>query len=130
MIIVDDRLSIEVLAGRRPDLGPVATTWCFHFRLLRALADSSVIGSLSRAAAVTLRQSAAAPPTDQLTILDPRVITASAAEMAARHGLNLVAAELVAWAVRRDADVHLHPTNVGRAWPDVFAAEGVRLTVA
>ena len=41
MIIVDDHVSIALLGDRSiPELAgePMATTWGFHFRLLRALA--------------------------------------------------------------------------------------------
>ena len=52
MILFDDHLAQSVLIGHRqvaPDDGPAATTWSFHYRLIRALTDRSVSGSLSRA---------------------------------------------------------------------------------
>lgn len=129
MIIVDDRLSIEALAGRLPSSGAVATTWCFHFRLLRALSGPKATGALGRAAPANLLVVAATPPPDRLSVLDPRTVTTSAAEMATRYELNMLASELVAWAVRAGAEVRLHSSNVGRNWPQIFESEGIRLTV-
>ena len=134
MIIVDDRLSIEVFAGRPlPEVAsdvPVATTWCFHFRLLRALADPRLVGHLSREATEAVRERAGNPAADTLVVLDPRRSTALAAELASEHQLNLVAAELVAAARLHRASVLLSSANVGRGWPEAFAAAGVELRVA
>lgn len=131
MIIVDDRLAIEALAGRRVDAddADVATTWGFHYRLLRALADEGRVGVLTRSAPSDLRAIAASPPPERLTVLDPRRVTASAAVLAERHGLNLLAAELVAAAVVNQATIVLWANNVGRSWPDVFEAEGLELRI-
>lgn len=129
MIIVDDKLSLDVLAGRYVGGSAMATTWTFHYRLLRALADPDRAGSLSRDATSEVRRIAAQPPAARLRVLDPRTVTLSAAGIAARHGLNLLAAELVASALHFDADVHLSARNVGTRWSDAMAAEGIRLTV-
>jgi len=130
VIIVDDRLSVETLAGRfhRRD-GPVATTWTFHFRLMRALADDSRVGRLTGASSRDLRALAASPPAGRLLVLDPRMVTAIASDLAMRHGLNMVGAELLASAVEHSATVVLSAGNVGRTWPEVFSAEGVRWEV-
>ena len=130
MIVVDDRLSLEALAGRLGTLaadGPLVTTWGFHYRLVRALSDDAQVGRLTRASTATLRQSAIAPPPGVLMVLDPRSLTETAARMAIRHRLNLLAAELVAAAAYHSATVALAAGNVGRGWPDVLAAEGISL---
>lgn len=129
MIIVDDRLSLDALGGHLELGSPVATTWGFHFRLLRALADDTRWGALSRQATQHARRVAARPPDRRLRVLDPRVVTARAAELAIRHDLNLLAAELIASALHHGAVVHLSSPNVGRRWPEVMAAEGIALTV-
>ena len=129
MIIVDDKLSLDALGGRMDFGQPVATTWSFHYRLVRALSDERRWGTLSRAAADQLRRVVADPPEDRLRVLDPRTVTASAAELAVRHGLNLLAAELVACAVHYRAELRLSAENVGRTWADVVAAEGVALRI-
>ncbi len=130
MIIVDDRLSLDALAGRRHRFGgaaddTVATTWSFHYRLVRALTDDARVGRLTASAPAALRELALAPPPAELLVLDPRTLTEVAAQASVRHGLNLLAAELVAAAVGHDARVALSAPNVGRAWPAVFAAEGI-----
>lgn len=129
MIIVDDRLSLEALAGRFGAEGATATTWGFHYRLLRALEDPSRWGVLSRAVTDEIRSLAAEPPASRLRVLDPRQLTSRAATLAARHGLNLLAAELVAGALEYQAGVWLSGANVGRSWPEVMAAEGVELQI-
>ncbi len=131
MIIVDDRLSLEVLAGRRTfsASGPVATTWSFHYRLLRALAQEARLRALTTADAKALRRLAADPPADRLTVLDPRQVTDRAAELARRHRLNLLAAELMASARIHRATVVLSTGNVGRAWPAAFEVERLELRV-
>jgi hypothetical protein len=129
LIIVDDRLSLDALAGRFEDDLPVATTWGFHFRLSRALAGDSGSGALSRMATAEVRQAVAAPPAARLIVLDPRAVTTGAAALAARHQLNLLAAELVASAVYHNATVRLSSANVGRGWPEVMVAEGVSLEI-
>ena len=72
---------------------------------------------------------AADPPPARLLVLDPRTTTARAAELASRYDLNLLAAELFAAAVEHGAEVRLSAANVGRRWPEVMEAEGIRFTV-
>lgn len=134
MIIVDDALSLDALAGRRARFGAaddevVVTTWGFHYRLVRALTDTERTGRLSGGVPEALLQEALHPRAGDLQILDPRAVTGDAATMAVRHGLNLLAAELIASAVHHRATVALSGANVGRAWPAVFEAEGVPLRV-
>lgn len=132
MIVIDDRLCLDALAGRLGDLvdgDPVVTTWGFHYRLVRALSDDARVGRLTTASAADLRRSAVAPPPGVLQVLDPRPLTETAAKMAIGHRLNLLAAELVAAATYHSAGVALAAVNVGRTWPGVFAAEGIRLQV-
>lgn len=84
MLVVDDHLALLAIAGQLPSLegvdGPVATTWGFHFRLTRALADSARSGTLSRRLsdpAAALRR-ALRPPAHRLVVLDPRASTEEA----------------------------------------------------
>lgn len=130
MIIVDDKLSLDALRGRIGAVDEVGTTWGFHYRLLRALEDETRLGPLSRHVSPRLRSIVADPPPDRLVVLDPRVVTRRAAELATRHGLNLLAAELFASALHHRASVRLSAPNVGRAWASVAAAEGITLEVA
>jgi len=129
MIIVDDKLSLDALGGTLGVKEPVATTWGFHYRLLRALRDETRWGALSRSATVEALRTAAAPPDSRLRVLDPRVVTDEAADLALRHSLNLLAAELIATARHYGAEVYLSVPNLGRRWPDVMAAEGITLTL-
>lgn len=128
MIIVDDRLALDVLSGRL-EIGQCATTWGFHYRLTRALGNAFGRGRLSREAESGVRAVVAHPPWRLLAVLDPREVTESAAEMSLRHGLNLLAAEMVAAAVHHRAELYLSSGNIGRSWADILAAEGVPLTV-
>jgi hypothetical protein len=133
VIVVDDRLSIDALAGLPIPTArggePIATTWCFHFRLVRALADERVAGHLSRAMSGEVRARAAEPPPGALVVLDPRLSTAMAATYASKHGLNLLAAELLAAAKLHRARVVVSAPNVGRGWRKAFDAERVTLDV-
>ncbi|HZT67180.1 MAG TPA: hypothetical protein VFA11_15430 [Acidimicrobiales bacterium] len=129
MIIVDDKLALDALARRLVVGETVATTWGFHFRLLRALEDESRWGPLGRSATADARRVAADPPEATLRVLDPRSVTDEAARLAVRHQLNLLAAELVASARRYRAAVHLSEPNVGRRWREVLAEEGITLTI-
>lgn len=132
MILIDDRLSRAVLSGDRPPAlpaGDLATTWGFHYRLLRALLDQRVDGRLSRGVAEAVRATAAAPPPQVLTVLDPREVTGRAAELAVGDRLNLLGAELLASALLHDAMVALSEGNVGRSWPTLFDDHGVSLEV-
>ena len=107
----------------------VATTWGFHFRLLRALADDRVTGSLSRGATEGVRALAAEPPAGALVVLDPRTATAVSATLAAKHGLNLLVADLLGAAKVHRARVLVTERNLGRGWSATFRAEKVRLDV-
>lgn len=135
MILVDDRLTLEILAGHRQVVGAtsddtIATTWGFHCRLVRALTDTVRAGQLSGdVPGGQVLDAVIAPHPADLRVLDPRAFTGAAAEVAVRHGLNLLAAELVAAAAHHHATVALSSPNVGRTWPAVFAAEGLELRI-
>lgn len=129
MIIIDDKLSLDALAGRLVGAEPVATTWSFHYRLMRALRDETRWGVLSRTATAEALRIAADPPESRLRVLDPRAVTEGAVQLAVRHGLNVLAAELIAAAKQHHAAVHLSAPNVGRHWSEVMEAEGISLTV-
>ncbi len=132
MIIFDDHLAQAVLIGHRqvrPEVGPAATTWGFHYRLIRALTDTSVSGSLSRATPKRMLQVASNPLAHGLHIVDPRDLTTAAAALAIEHRLNLLTAELFAAAQVHQAAVVLTERNVGRRWPALFEELGISLTV-
>lgn len=129
MIIVDDKLSLDALAGRFHQPEPMSTTWSFHYRLVKALREDSRSGYLGRAAEQRVRAVVDDPPPALLQVLDPRIVTAPAADVARRHGINLLASELIASAVYHRAAVYLSARNVGRQWVEIMAAEGVALTV-
>lgn len=131
MIIVDDHLAILAAAGGLPfEEGPVATTYAFWYRLIRAVHSPGVFGSLSREVeASAARARLANPPADRLLVLDPRASVGAAAQVAARHRANLVLAELVGAARHHGATVRVTAANVGRTWVGIMEAEGIELQV-
>ena len=132
MIIVDDHLAVWALAGRGSRLWPdeiPTIPWGFHFRLLRALLDCRVRGRLSEGIDERMVRAALAPPTDVLTVLDPRYLTVTAAQIMSRHRLSLVTSELLAAALVHGAPVHVAEANVGRSWCNAFADEGVAIHI-
>ena len=132
MIIVDDHLAVWALAGRGGQVWPgdaPAIPWGFHFRLLRALLDTRVHGRLSASFDERMVRAALAPPTGVLTVLDPRYLTVTAAQIMSRHRLSVVTSELLAAALVHGAPVHVAEANVGRSWRDAFAQEGVSLHI-
>ncbi len=129
MIIVDDQLSAAVLSERRSFPDDVATTWAFHFRLLRALHDPRGGGQLTQASADGLLPIAAKPPPELLMVLDPRTTTDQAAAFAIADRLNLLTAQLLAAATHHGATVALSDGNVGRSWPALFEDHGIALEV-
>jgi hypothetical protein len=132
VIIFDDHLARAVLIGHRqvvPEDGPAATTWGFHYRLIRALTDTSIPGSLSRSTPLRMLQVASAPLQHGLHIVDPRELTTTAASLAIEHRLNLLTAELLAAAQVHDAEVVLTERNVGKRWPGLFDELGLTLTI-
>lgn len=133
MVVVDDHLAIRALGGLPIPTASsddvIATTWGFHFRLLRALADPRVDGSLTRTTPDAVRAAAARPPAGRLIVLDPRDVTADAARIAVQHGLNLLASELVASAKAHQARIVVTAANVGGRWQTACDAEGLTLDV-
>jgi hypothetical protein len=134
VVIVDDHLALLAITGHLPDLdvaGPVATTWSFHYRLARALADTSRTGALSRRLdhpEAALRR-VLNPPAHRLVVLDPRTSTAEAVRVATGHGCNLLLAELVGAAASRRAAVRVTRPNRGRTWAQVMTDEGIDFAV-
>ena len=134
MVIVDDHLALLAATGRAPDLqvtGPVVTTYCFQFRLARAVADSTRAGALSRRVAdpsVALRR-VLHPPANRLVVLDPRVSAGEAIDVAVRHGANLLLAELMGAAKHHRAAVRVTPANQGKSWPGLMDAEAIDFAV-
>ena len=130
MIIVDDHLALLAIAGSLPDLGqpgPVATTYGFHFRLARAVSDSTRSGTLSRRhqEAPAAQSRVVRPPANRLLVLDPRASLEEAVSVANERGANLLLAELVGAAVHHRASVRITPGNLGRTWAAVIEAAGV-----
>jgi hypothetical protein len=130
MVIVDDHIAVLAIAGAPPgDLpaGPVVTTYSFHFRLARAVADEVADGQLSRHLddpAKALRRMLR-PPSDRLVVLDPRASLEDAVDVGARYRASLLLAELVGAARYHRAAVRVSRANVGRSWPDIMASESV-----
>lgn len=131
MLIVDDHLALLAVAGQLPDLtdvqGPVATTWAFHFRLARALADSTRSGTLSRRLpepGQALRR-VLNPPANRLVVLDPRASIDEAVAAAVEYGANLLLAELVGAARHHQAAIRVTTANRGKAWPRIMEIEGL-----
>jgi hypothetical protein len=136
VIIVDDRLALEALAGTLGERLPVevsasavATTWGFHYRLVRAYERPGRAGALRTGISSIATHRIANPRPDRLVVLDPREITATAATFAQRHRLNVLAAELVGAGSHHEATVVVSERNVGRTWHEVFAAERVALRI-
>jgi hypothetical protein len=132
LILFDDHLAQAVLIGHRhvaPEDGPATTTWGFHYRLIRALTDTSISGSLSRATPQRMLQVASDPVRYGLHVVDPRELTTTAASLAIEHRLNLLTAELLAAAQVHEAEVVLTERNVGRRWPALFDELGLTLTI-
>jgi hypothetical protein len=129
VIIVDDKLTLEVLGGRLRVPAPVATTWGFHCRLVRALQDASRGGAVGGSAVAGALAAAIDPPESRLRVLDPRVVTAETASLASRHRLNLLAAELFASAAHYSSEIYLSAPNVGSRWREVSDAEGIPLKI-
>jgi len=129
MVIVDDHLALLALAGRLPELGlgPVATTYCFHYRIARAVSDSRRSGTLSRRLAdpKAALERVMRPPADRLVVLDPRQSLHRAVAVADTERANLLLAELVGAAVHHGAAVRVTPENTGRGWPQIMAGAGV-----
>lgn len=134
MVIVDDHLALLAATARAPDLQatrPVVTTYCFQFRLARAVADSTRSGALSRRIAdpaAALRR-VLHPPADRLVILDPRVSAGEAVDIAVRHAANLLLAELLGAAKHHRAAVRVTPANEGKSWAALMQAEGIDFAV-
>ena len=113
-----------------PDDGPPATTWGFHYRLVRAVTDRRVEGSLSRGNPALMLDIVSRPEQHGLLVVDPRSVTSAAATLAIEHRLNLLTAELLAAAQVHEAEVVLTERNVGKRWPALFDELGLTLTIA
>jgi hypothetical protein len=131
VILVDDRLAYRAIVGRLPASlgeGPIATTYGFHYRLVRALADPTVTGVLSREVDPQVAlDHVVTPPPGRLVVLDPRLGLGAAVAVAVRHSANLLLAELVGASLTVDAPVRV--TVAGARWAEVMAAEGVDFVV-
>ncbi len=130
MIVVDDHLALLAIGGALPDLGyhgPIATTYTFHYRLARAVADSAQSGALSRRleTAPAALNRVLRPPANRLVVLDPRASLDEAIRTAQEHGVNLLLAELIGAALHHRAAVRVSPGNVGRSWASVMSASRV-----
>jgi len=60
-----------------------------------------------KASSEAIRRATESPPPGLLTVVDPRLLTADAAAVANRHGLNALAAELLAAALAHRSPVLL-----------------------
>ena len=132
MIIVDDHLATHALSGdpeqRWPDDVP-AITWALHYRLIRALLDSSRTGRISRDATPLMIERAQDPPSHLLQVLEPRSYTLQAAKFGREHGLSLAFAEMIGAAVHHHAQVHTTSRNATDRLRTACAAERITFTV-
>lgn len=128
---MDDHLAIlAVASGLETEQTPVATTYAFWYRLVRAVHAPGALGRLSREVEATAaRRQILHPPADRLLVLDPRLSVGAASEVAARHRANLLLAELVGAAQHHGATVRVMAANVGRGWAGVMEAEGIEFEV-
>jgi hypothetical protein len=132
LIVVDDYLTRTIALGDReelPDGETVVTTWGFHYRLVRALIDNRTTGALSWGDATEALMAVSRPERHGVAVIDPRLVTTTAATLAIEHRLNLLTAELMAAAQVHQAEVVLTERNVGRRWPGLFEELGITLTV-
>lgn len=130
MVIVDDHLALLAAAGALPDLaaqGPTATTYCFHYRLARAISDPASSGALSGILPdpVAALRRVLHPPAHRLIVLDPRTSSKEALQVAVDHRANLLLAELVGAALHHRAAVRVTPANQRKTWSRLMEAEGV-----
>ena len=72
---------------------------------------------------------AKAPPPDVLQVIDPRPHTVAAAALAARYGLNFLAADLLGAATWLGAAIHAAEHNVGNNWANVCEMEDIELHI-
>lgn len=139
-VVVDDHLLREVLLEQEPSWLSQArgqdvlfTTGAWYYRLCRSLQEPKLVGALSGPIASlppelrsgVLRRVVALP--DSIRLLTLRDLGWSAADLAHRHGLNLLAAEALSVAI---ASVGAIATTGGNLPPKLHAAatrEGVRL---
>lgn len=127
MTIVDDYLALLAVAGVSPVAGPVATTYSYHYRLGRAMADPSSRGALTKAASDVAMRMVLDPPPSRLVVLDPRRSLGEAVAVSARRGTNLLLSELLGAALAHGAAIRV--ATKGVRWQGIMEAEGVDFEV-
>ena len=90
---------------------------------------SSTTGSLSGAAFEGALEAALSPPADVLRVLDPRPYTADAARLMESHRISLLAAGILAPAIRRGGWVHVHQKNFVGGWDAVIEGTAAEVRV-
>lgn len=123
-LLVDDHLLLRILladepADLRPDGAALATTGLWYHRLCRALADTAVIGSMSRQLG-GVESSVAAATVAAVMELPPEIELVSLRELgwpmaqlvAAGAGLNLLSLEALAAARHLRCDICLSGDDI------------------
>lgn len=117
--LIDDQLVLRVVLGQSPPTDLVlATTYPWWWRLGSAVrrAKGSVLSGLTLGMS-ELGRAALIDTIDALPALievpDPRDLYPVAADLAAHHGLNLLAAEALAAALVLDAEIVVSTENPG-----------------
>ena len=117
MIVVDDRLLFETLAGTQPDEltaaagDGIATTFSWYYRLARAVATRRIEGTLSRRFAdlPVSRQSRVAARLDDLSdrveIVGPKDLVPVMSALSTVVTVNLLTADALASAMILDAPI-------------------------
>lgn len=142
-VVIDDHLLRQILLEQEPDWVAQArgqdglfTTGSWFYRLCRSLQDPEVVGALSGPIAAlphqlrvgVIQRVVSLPASIQLPSL--RDMAWTVADLASRHGLNLLAAEALAVALGSQGAI---ATTGGNLPPKLEAAalrEGVRLLQA
>lgn len=134
--LLDDGLLLRLVGGDLPATiasTPLCSTTGYWFRLARATASDAGGGLFSQALARCSDRDAAllrrqVEHVDELVrIADVRRLVALMARLAVTHGLNLLAAEVLAAALVFDARIAVVHGNVGPRLTSAAAAVGVEV---
>ena len=139
-VLIDDHLLREVVLEQEPPWlsraragGQLATTGLWYYRLCSALRAPGISGSLSGPIASlpeslrsrVIEEVAALP--EAIRLLSLREVSWSAADYAARYGLNVLAAEAIAAAVLTGSAIATAIGNLPSRLAAAAEGEGVRV---
>ena len=123
MIVVDDRLLFDVLAGTElSEFGEfakagIATTFSWYYRLARAISSGRIDGSLSRAFAELTDdrrryvQGLLDHLPEYLEILHPRELVPTMSALMALTSVNFITAEVIATSMILEAEIVVTTTS-------------------